>query len=102
MAEGTPVARAWRKFAGSDIYYSFRTSRITVAAAIVTAIIFAACFAAPLIAIQDPYDPANLDLGVAMRPPVFWGGGWDFPPCSAPTIRAATCIRPSSTARGSR
>ena len=79
MALGSAIGRAWRSVADSDIFYSFRSSKVTIAAAIVTAIIFAACFAAPLIAIQDPYDPANFDLSVAMRPPVLWGGDWDFP-----------------------
>jgi peptide/nickel transport system permease protein len=79
MALGSSLARAWRSVASSDVYHSFRSSKVTVAAAIVTAIIFIACFAAPLIAIQDPYDPANFDLSVAMKPPVLWGGDWDFP-----------------------
>jgi peptide/nickel transport system permease protein len=79
MALGPAIARAWRSVASSDVFYSFRSSKVTVAAAIVTAIIFVACFAAPLISIQDPYDPANFDLSVAMRPPVLWGGDWDYP-----------------------
>jgi peptide/nickel transport system permease protein len=79
VAVGAGIGRAWRSVAGSDVFHSFRSSKVTVAAAIVTAIIFAACFAAPLIAIHNPYDPANFDLSVAMRPPVLWGGDWDFP-----------------------
>src|SRR5262249_29801563 len=79
MALGSNLARVWRTFAGSDVFHSFRSSKLTVAAAIVTALIFVGCFSAPLIALQDPYDPANFDLSVAMRPPVFFGGGWDFP-----------------------
>ena len=79
MAAGSGIVRFWRSVASSDVYYSFRTSKVTVAAALVTAIIFVACFAAPLIAIQDPYDPANFDLSVAMKPPVLWGGDWDYP-----------------------
>jgi peptide/nickel transport system permease protein len=79
MAIGSGFSRAWRSLASSDVFHSFRSSKVTVAAAIITALIFAACFSAPLIALQDPYDPANFDLSVAMRPPVFWGGDWDFP-----------------------
>ena len=79
MALGQNLARVLRGAASSDVFHSFRSSKVTVAAAIVTGLIFAACFAAPLIAIQDPYNPANLDLSVAMRPPVFWGGDWSFP-----------------------
>ena len=79
MALRAGILRAWRSIASSDVYYSFRSSKVTVVAAIVTAIIFIACFAAPLIALQDPYDPANFDLSVAMKPPVLWGGEWAFP-----------------------
>jgi len=79
MALRAGILRAWRSIASSDVYYSFRSSKVTVVAAIVTAIIFLACFAAPLIALQDPYDPANFDLSVAMKPPVLWGGEWAFP-----------------------
>jgi len=79
MALAQGLARLMRRAAGSDVFHSFRSSRVTVVAAIVTALIFLASFGAPLIAIQNPFDPANLDLSVAMRPPVFWGGDWDFP-----------------------
>jgi peptide/nickel transport system permease protein len=79
MAVGTALGRAWKSVASSDLYHSFRSSKVTVAAAIVTLLLFAACFAAPLIAIHNPYDPANFDLSNAMKPPVFWGGEWSYP-----------------------
>ena len=79
MALAQTVARLLRRAADSDVFHSFRSSKVTVVAAIVTGLIFAASFGAPLIAIQDPFDPASLNLGDAMKPPVFWGGGWSFP-----------------------
>ena len=79
MALGANLARVLRGAAGSDVFHSFRSSKVTIAAAIVSGVIFVACFAAPLIAIHDPYNPANFDLSVAMRPPVFFGGDWAFP-----------------------
>ncbi|MGH7005933.1 MAG: ABC transporter permease, partial [Alphaproteobacteria bacterium] len=79
MALAHGIGRWLRRAAGSDVYHSFRSSRVTVVATFITALIFVASFAAPLIAIQDTYDPANLNLGVAMKPPVFFGGDWEFP-----------------------
>jgi peptide/nickel transport system permease protein len=46
----------------SDLYYSFRRSPLTVASAIVLALIVAAALLAPLIAPQNPFDPASLNL----------------------------------------
>jgi peptide/nickel transport system permease protein len=79
MAVASRFARLVRNAAASDVFHSFRSSRITVAAAVVTGLIFLACFAAPLIAIQNPYNPAEYVLSDAMKPPVFFGGEWSFP-----------------------
>ncbi len=72
------VGSAWSGIAKSDIFASFRSSRLTVAAAIVTFVIVVASFAAPWLAPQNPYDPASLDLRFAMRQPVGFGGDWQF------------------------
>ena len=79
MAFEGSVGRLLRRAFRSDLYHSFRSSKITVLAGIVTMLVFVASFAAPLIAIQNPYDPAALNLSDAMKPPVFFGGAWDFP-----------------------
>jgi peptide/nickel transport system permease protein len=71
MANGSALARYWKRIADSDVYYSFRTSRVTKIAGIVTAVIFIAAFLAPLIAVHDPYNPANLNLSDAMKSPIF-------------------------------
>ncbi|MCW5772297.1 MAG: ABC transporter permease, partial [Rhodospirillaceae bacterium] len=78
MAEAR-TAGVLRRAINSDIFHSFRSSRVTIAAAAVTLLIFGASFLAPLIALQDPFNPANLNLSDAMKPPVLFGGEWQFP-----------------------
>jgi peptide/nickel transport system permease protein len=51
-----------RRALDSDIFYSFRRSRLTVVAAIVTLLFFLLAIAAPLIAVQNPFDPSELQL----------------------------------------
>jgi peptide/nickel transport system permease protein len=59
------------RFFDSDIWFSFKKSKVTVVATCVTAIILLSAFAAPLIAPHNPFDPASLDLMDAFTPP-FW------------------------------
>src|SRR5579863_47539 len=46
----------------SDIFYSFRRSKLTMVAAAVTLLLFLLAIAAPLLAVQNPFDPAQLQL----------------------------------------
>lgn len=55
----------------SDLFYSFRRSPLTIAAAIITAICFVAAGFAPWIAPHDPFDPATLQLLDAFTPPAW-------------------------------
>src|SRR6476659_3961182 len=61
-----PPARpgtGWFKRAlDSDIFYSFRRSRLTIAAAVVTLLFFLLAILAPMLAVQNPFDPAQLQL----------------------------------------
>src|SRR5215208_5260545 len=59
----------------SDPVYSFRSSRITIAAAIVTLAIVLAAVLAPWIATQDPYDLRVLDILNSHNPPAWLKGG---------------------------
>ena len=59
------------RFFDSDIWFSFKKSRVTVIAACVTAVLMLSAIAAPLIAPHTPFDPATLDLMDAFTPP-FW------------------------------
>ena len=46
----------------SDIFYSFRRSRLTMVAAAVTVLFFLVAILAPVFAVQNPFDPAQLQL----------------------------------------
>lgn len=63
------------RFFDSDIWFSFKKSKVTVVAACVTALIVLSAFAAPLIAPHNPFDPASLDLMDAFTPPFWYEGG---------------------------
>ncbi len=59
----------------SDLWYSFRASRVTVAAAATTGILFLGALLAPWISPQDPFDPAALNLLDAFLPPAWLEDG---------------------------
>jgi len=61
-ASHAPSAGLIRRAFDSDIFYSFRRSRLTMVAAIVTLLFFLLAIAAPLIAVQNPFDPSELQL----------------------------------------
>jgi peptide/nickel transport system permease protein len=46
----------------SDIFYSFRRSKLTMVAAAVTGVFFLLAILAPVLAVQNPFDPAQLEL----------------------------------------
>src|SRR6478735_5773312 len=46
----------------SDIFYSFRRSRLTMVAAAITALFFLLAIFASVLAVQNPFDPAQLQL----------------------------------------
>jgi peptide/nickel transport system permease protein len=73
-------ARALRRLIDSDLFWSFRRSPVTVAAAAVTALLVLGAIAAPLLAPQNPYDLASLNLLDSLNPPAWWeGGSWSYP-----------------------
>lgn len=74
------VLDSLHRFFDGDIWYSFKQSRVTVTAAVVTAVLVLSALFAPLISLQNPFDPAALDLMDAFTPPVWAAdGNWDFP-----------------------
>ena len=62
-AASSPTTASFiRRALDSDIFYSFRRSRLTVVAAVVTLLFFVLAIAAPLVAVQNPFDPSQLQL----------------------------------------
>src|SRR6201995_734092 len=58
-----PAANGWcRPALESDVFYSFRRSRLTMVAAGVTILFFLLAIFAPLLSVQNPFDPAQLQL----------------------------------------
>jgi peptide/nickel transport system permease protein len=70
----------WRRLRESDLWWSFTRSKVTMLAAVVTALIVLSAFLAPLIAAYDPTDLSTLSLLDAMYPPAWVEGGtWAHP-----------------------
>ena len=76
MASGTSwLSRA----ADSDIWWSFKSSSLTVIAAVVTFLIVAIAFLSPLLAPHTPFDPGSLSLSDGLKPPAWMmDGDWSF------------------------
>src|ERR1700761_1435524 len=57
------AAPGWfRRALDSDVFYSFRRSKLTMVAAAVTLLFFLIAIFAPLLSVQNPFDPAQLQL----------------------------------------
>jgi peptide/nickel transport system permease protein len=65
----------FRRALDSDIFYSFRRSRMTMVAAIVTLLFFVAAILAPLLSVQNPFDPAQLQLMNSRISPLWTADG---------------------------
>ena len=59
----------------SDVFYSFRRSRLTMVAAAVTLLFFLVAILAPLFAVQDPFDPSQLQLMNSRIAPLWTADG---------------------------
>src|SRR6478752_692711 len=58
-----PAANGWlRRALESDVFYSFRRSKLTMVAAGVTILFFLLAIFAPMLSVQNPFDPAQLQL----------------------------------------
>ena len=75
MKSVTRIQDSLHRFFDSDIWYSFKKSKVTVVAACVTAVFMLAAFAAPLIAPHTPFDPGTIDLMDASTPPTWFEDG---------------------------
>jgi len=66
----------WLKRAlASDLFYSFRRSKLTVVAAAITLLFFLLAILAPLLSPQNPFDPAQLQLLNSRIPPLWSADG---------------------------
>lgn len=71
-SSGTSAPRGLlARFFDSDVWFSFRRSKVTMVAAGVTAVYFIAALFAPLIAPHDPFDLVNLDVMDSFIPPMW-------------------------------
>jgi peptide/nickel transport system permease protein len=59
----------------SDVFYSFRRSRLTMVAAAVTVLFFLLAIFAPLLSVQNPFDPAQLQLMNSRIAPLWTADG---------------------------
>jgi len=59
----------------SDLWWSFTRSPLTIAAAIVTALMIGAAVLAPWVAPHNPFDPRTLSIMNADTPPAWAAGG---------------------------
>lgn len=81
MAESS-VSPGWlHRVTDSDMWWSFKSSPLTVTAAIATILIVVIAFLSPLLAPHTPFDPATLSLSDGLKPPVLISpdGDWTFP-----------------------
>lgn len=70
-----PPANWLRRFVDSDLFYSFRRSRLTMVAAAITVIFFLLAIFASLLAVQNPFDPSQLELLNSRISPLWTAGG---------------------------
>jgi peptide/nickel transport system permease protein len=69
-----------RRLLDSDLFWSFRRSAVTEAAAAVALVLVAAALLAPWVSPHDPFDLASLNLMDSFNPPVWQeGGSWSYP-----------------------
>jgi peptide/nickel transport system permease protein len=79
-AEPPVPAGALARIADSDLFWSFRRSPVTMAAAAVTALLVLSALFAPWLAPHNPFDLASLNLLDARDPPAWQAGGsWTYP-----------------------
>jgi peptide/nickel transport system permease protein len=72
----TPAAAGWfRRALDSDLFYSFRRSKLTMLAAAVTLFFFLLAIFASVLAVQNPFDPAQLQLMNSRISPLWTADG---------------------------
>src|SRR3954447_15158671 len=72
---GSTSGRVVGRIVGSDIVYSFSRSKMTMVAAAITLLFFLLAIFAPLLAVQNPFDPAQLQLMNSRISPLWTADG---------------------------
>src|SRR5947199_6679145 len=72
---GPATAHLFGRIVASDIFYSFRRSKLTMVAAAITLLFFLLAIFAPLLAVQNPFDPAQLQLMNSRIAPLWTADG---------------------------
>jgi peptide/nickel transport system permease protein len=69
-----------RRALDSDLFYGFRQSPVTIAAAVVAVVLVASALLCPWIAPHNPFDLASLSILDSQNPPAWIAGGsWEYP-----------------------
>ena len=82
MSDHPSTSPGWlHRVTDSDIWWSFKSSSLTVVAAVGTILIVLIAFLSPVLAPHTPFDPATLSLSDGLKPPVLLSpdGDWAFP-----------------------
>lgn len=72
---GVSGAPLWSRLTESDLWWAFRRSAAAQLGAVIIVLVTGGAILAPLLAPQDPYDLAVIDISDAYRPPIFVRGG---------------------------
>src|SRR5438477_3139229 len=81
MATRSALGGWLHRMTDSDVWWSFKSSPMTVTAAAATIFIVVVAFLSPVLAPHTPFDPATLSLSDGLKPPVLVSpdGDWTFP-----------------------
>lgn len=75
MSRLNQILNSWHRLVDSDMFFSFKRSRITMVAALILVVIPVSGLLAPWIAPHNPFDLASLDLMDSEIPPAWMEGG---------------------------
>jgi peptide/nickel transport system permease protein len=75
-APAAALSSGWlRRAVDSDVFYSFRRSRLTMLAAAVAVVFFLLAIFASVLSVQNPFDPGQLQLMNSRIPPLWVADG---------------------------
>src|SRR3569833_3528241 len=79
IAQAAVQGQGWlRRALDSDLFYSFRRSKLTMVATAITILFFLLAIFASLLSPQNPFDPAQLQLMNSRIPPLWTAEGQSF------------------------